>query len=95
MTHAYAAADLFWDREGKLIHWNILPSDYEGKVDFVRLLIREYRLSSSDCAFVGDGKNDAYVARQVGISFAYRAHPALKAAATHTIENFSEILEHV
>jgi phosphoserine phosphatase len=95
ITHAYAAADLFWDREGKLAHWNILPSDYEGKVDFVRLLMREYKLGMEECAFVGDGKNDAHIARQVGISFAYRAHPALKAAATHTIEDFSEILEHL
>jgi phosphoserine phosphatase len=92
ITHAYAAADLFWDREGKLVHWNILPSDYEGKVDIVRLLMREYKLTTEDCAFVGDGKNDAHIAKQVGLSFAYRAHPELQAASTHSIEDFSEIL---
>ena len=95
ITHAYAAADLFWNHDGRLVHWNILPSDYEGKVDLVRLLIRQYGFTKAECAFVGDGKNDTHIAEQVGTSFAYRAHPDLQKVATHTISNFSEILRHI
>jgi phosphoserine phosphatase len=95
ITHAYAAVDLFWSSDGSLAHWNILPSDYEGKVDFVRLLIREYGFRTEDCAFVGDGKNDTHIATEVGISFAYQAHPALREVATHAIEDFPIILEHL
>jgi phosphoserine phosphatase len=93
ITHAYAAADLYWSATGRLEHWNLFPSDYEGKVDFVRLMIREYGLSADECAFVGDGQNDVYIAREVGLSFAYQGHPELKLAATHQIEDFAELLE--
>ncbi|RLC12606.1 MAG: hypothetical protein DRI57_17525 [Deltaproteobacteria bacterium] len=93
ITHAYAAADLFWDPDGRLEHWNIFPSDYEGKVEFMRLIMKEYQLSRQDCAFIGDGKNDVFIAREVGTSFAYQAHPDLRAVATHPVEEFSEILQ--
>ncbi|MEE9472798.1 MAG: HAD family hydrolase [Acidimicrobiia bacterium] len=90
--HAYAAADLFWDSEGELIHWNIYPSDFEGKVDFVRLMMREYRLVADECAFVGDGVNDVPIASVVGTSVAFNGHPALRAAAHHSITDFDQLL---
>jgi phosphoserine phosphatase len=91
--HACAAVDLFWTADGELAHWNIFPSDYEGKVDFVRLLMREYGFSPAECAFVGDGPNDMAIAREVGLSFAYRAHPELQRTASHRIEDFGAILK--
>ena len=93
ITHAYAAVDLFWNLEGTIDHWNMFPSDYEGKVDFVRLIMREYGLGPEECGFVGDGKNDVRVASEVGMSFAYQAHPELQKVASHEIEEFSQILE--
>ncbi len=93
ITHAYAAVDLFWDRDGFITRWNMIPSDYEGKVDFVRLIMQEYGLMREECGFVGDGKNDAFIAREVGMSFAYQAHPELRTVASHEIEEFSQILE--
>lgn len=93
ITHAYAAADLLWDNDGTLVHWNIFPSDYEGKVDFMRLLMREYGLCQKECGFVGDGKNDVPIAQEVGRSFAYQAHPELRDVATHEIEELTEILQ--
>jgi phosphoserine phosphatase len=92
ITHAYAAADLLWGPDGQLLHWNILPSDYEGKVDFVRLMMREYGLRREECGFVGDGKNDVFIAQEVGTSFALQGHPELRVVANHAIEEFSEIL---
>lgn len=95
VNHAFAAIDLFWDPEGGLSHWNLFPTDYEGKIDFVRLLKREYHLGTDDCAFVGDGKNDVHIAREVGKAFAYDAHPELVTAADHTIEAFTDLLDHL
>ena len=90
--HACAATDLFWDSAGDLIHWNIYPSDFEGKVDFVRLMMREYRLVADDCAFVGDGANDVPIATAVGTSVAYNGHPALREATQHAISEFDQLL---
>ncbi len=95
ITHSFAAIDLLWDEVGKLDYWNILPSDYEGKIDFVRLLEREYNLSLEKCAFVGDEKNDVFIAREVGLSFAYNAPEELKEAADHAIEDLAEISAHL
>ncbi|MGQ4808065.1 hypothetical protein NKDENANG_01432 [Candidatus Entotheonellaceae bacterium PAL068K] len=95
ITHAYAAVDLFWDAAGQLVHWNIFPSDYAGKIDFVELLMREYGMDRDACGFVGDGKNDVPIAQEVGVSFAYQAHPELQTAASHTIGRFSEILGYI
>ncbi len=91
--HAYAATDLFFDTSGALIHWNIYPSDFAGKVDYVQLMMREYGLRTDECAFVGDGANDVPIASAVGTSYAYNGHPALQAAAHHSIDDFSQILE--
>lgn len=70
----------------------IFPSDFDGKVDFVRLLMREYRLEADECAFVGDGVNDVPIASVVGTAVAYNGHPALRAAAQHSITDFGELL---
>lgn len=91
--HAYAATDLFWDAAGELLHWNIYPSDFEGKVDFVQLMMREYGLEAEECAFVGDGANDVPIASAVGTSVAYNGHPALRAAAHHSISDFGQLLD--
>jgi phosphoserine phosphatase len=92
IIHAYAAVDLLWDPEGFLVHWNLFPSDYAGKVDFVRLLMREYGLPREACGFVGDGRNGVLIAQEVGLSFAYQAHPELCLVATHVIDEFSQLL---
>lgn len=90
--HAYAAADLFWDSRGELIHWNIYPSDFEGKIDFVRLMMREYRFDREESAFIGDGANDVPITTAVGTSVAYNGHPALRGVAQHAISHFEELL---
>ncbi|MFP4687200.1 MAG: HAD family hydrolase [bacterium] len=95
ITHSFAAIDLLWNENGRLDYWNILPSDYEGKIDFVRLLEREYNLSLDECAFVGDEKNDVFIAREVGLSFAYNAPDELKEAAGYAIEDLGEIPAHL
>jgi phosphoserine phosphatase len=95
INHSFAAVDLFWNESGDLEHWNIFPSDFKGKVDFVHLIRREYGLPLESCGFVGDGGNDIYVAQEVGTSFAYQAEPDLQDVATYSIESFEEILAYI
>lgn len=87
--HAMAACDLFFNKRTDLLdHWNLLPSDYAGKVDFMKLMIREYGCSAKDCVFVGDGNNDAYLAAEVGVSIAFNAQDGMKRVATYAVDNY-------
>ncbi len=98
INHAFAACELLWDDEGNLVHWNLLPCDYEGKVDFMRLIMKEHGLAPEECAFVGDGKNDVALARVAGVSIAFNGAPELREVSTYSVEqaegeeDFSEIL---
>jgi phosphoserine phosphatase len=100
IRHAFSACEYFWDDAGKLIHWNLLPCDYEGKVDIMRLLMKEHGLGPEQCAFVGDGRNDIPLARTVGLSIAYNAQKELQDASTYSInqqegkEDFREVLNY-
>ncbi|MFH1433245.1 MAG: HAD-IB family phosphatase [archaeon] len=101
INHAFAACELFWDKDGNLLHWNLLPSDYEGKIDFMKLIMKEHGLKKSECAFVGDGKNDVALAKVAGISIAFNGDEMLVKASTHSIEqpegeeDFLEILKFI
>ena len=86
IDHTFAACEYFFDpTSGRLVHWNLIPCDYAGKVDFMRLMMREYGISPEDCAFVGDGVNDVPIAKEVGLSIAFNAAQELQEAATHSI----------
>lgn len=95
--HSLSACEYFFDSAGTLVHWNLLPSDYEGKVDFMRLLIREYNTHAQECVFVGDGVNDTFLAKEVGVSIAFNAQLQLKDVSTYAVdqgrnqENFLEV----
>jgi phosphoserine phosphatase len=102
--HAFAACEYFFDSGTGLIdHFNLLPADEVGKVDFMNLMCREYGVAPERCAFVGDGMNDVHLARAVGFSIAFNAQPELIAAATTAVsqaggaEDFSvvaDLLDH-
>ncbi len=85
INHVFAACEVFFDEDEKISHWNIMPCDFEGKVDFMRLMIREYKVKPEDCAFIGDGYNDKFLAKEVGVSIAFNAHKDLQAVCTHSI----------
>lgn len=101
IDHAFAACEYHWSEDGSIEHWNLLPVDYEGKVDFMKLIMEEHGLSPEECAFVGDGSNDVELAREVGLSISYNGPEELEAAASYIInqerdeEDFSEILDYL
>jgi phosphoserine phosphatase len=101
IDHSFAACEYFWDEKGKLLHWNLLPCDYEGKVDFMKLIMKEHGLSPEECAFVGDGKNDVFLAKEVGVSVAFNGAKELQRVTTHAVnqeegkEDFEEVLKYL
>ena len=98
--HALSACEYFFDDQtGKIHHFNLLPSDEEGKVDFMKLIAKEHGIDLEDCVFVGDGKNDVGPACAVGFSIAFNAQQELRRFASKAIdqpkgeENFSAVAE--
>lgn len=101
IDHAFAACEYLWDEDGKLQHWNLLPADYEGKVDFMNLVMDEHGLTPEQCAFVGDGSNDVPLARKAGLSISYNGPEELEEVSDYVInqteenEDFTEILRYI
>lgn len=101
IKHSFAACEYFWDRDGNLAHWNLLPADYKGKVNFMKMLIEEYGLKAGSCAYIGDSDNDVELAREVGLSIAFNASEGLQKVACISInqmqgkENLFKILEYI
>lgn len=99
IDHAFSACEYFWDEKGNLIHWNLLPCDYEGKKDFMHLIMKEHSFKKEECAFVGDGPNDVPLAKEAGISISFNGIPELQKVCTYSIsqpigkEDFREILK--
>jgi phosphoserine phosphatase len=85
IDHAFAACDYIWNKDGTLKHWNLLPCDYRGKVDFMQLTMKEYGFEPDQCAFIGDGRIDVYMAQAVGTSFAFNGPKELQDVSTHVI----------
>lgn len=92
IRHAFAACEYLFDRNGSLNGFNLLPCDFEGKIDFIKLMLRELGCADRDWVFVGDDKNDVAVARAAPVSVAYRGVPELKAVTTHTIDDFRALI---
>ncbi|ERY75307.1 TPA: HAD family hydrolase [Pseudomonas aeruginosa] len=83
IDHSFSACEYFFDKEsGLLRHMNLLPTDEAGKADFMHLMCREYKISPSNCAFVGDGMNDIHLAQQVGYSISFNGQKKLKDVAS-------------
>ena len=98
VDHALSACEYFFDgNTGRIHHFNLLPSDEEGKVGFMKLIAKEHGIDLEDCVFVGDGKNDVGPACAVGFSIAFNAQQELKRFASKVIdqpegeENFSAV----
>ena len=92
ITHAFAACEYLFDSQGSLAAFNLLPCDFEGKLDFVQLLLREYGLSRNDWVFIGDGRNDVPIARTAPFSIGFNAHPELASVSSVCLSDFRELL---
>jgi phosphoserine phosphatase len=92
IIHAFCACEYIFGDDRRLKGYNLLPCDFEGKIDFIQLMLREYKLADSDWVFVGDGANDVPVAKLAPLSIGYRPHAALSAVVTQSIDNFEKLI---
>jgi len=96
VDHVFVAAEFFFDEKTeKLVSWNLLPADYEGKVDFMRLMMKEYGLHPQECAFIGDSVNDIPLAKEVGLSIAFNGRKELQEVTTYSINQKKKNLKAV
>ncbi|MGM5531620.1 HAD family hydrolase [Mixta calida] len=86
IDHAYSACEYFFDEDGKVMHFNLLPTDEVGKLVFMKHLADEYAANLSECIFIGDGKNDVHLAKMVGTSIAFNAQKELIDVSTFSIK---------
>ncbi len=87
IDHALSGCEYFFNEDTEEIeHFNLLPSDEEGKVDFMKLIAKEHGVNADDCVFVGDGKNDVHLAQAVGFSIAFNAQSELRKVASKCID---------
>lgn len=91
ISHSIAAAEYFFGTEGRISGYNLFPCDFEGKVDFVRLMLKELGFGDHDWIFVGDGANDVKIAQAAPVAIGYRPHPDLRPFVKHSIKDFSEL----
>jgi len=92
ISHAFAACEYFFGSDGRLKSYNLLPCDFKGKIDFINLMLREYRLGHRDWVFIGDGGNDVPIAKEAPLSIGYQADAQLRKVVTHTIDDFRDLL---
>ena len=97
IDHAYSACQYFFGEDGSVIHYNLLPTDEEGKLVFMEHLAKEYGVTLDSCIFIGDGKNDVSLALACGLSIAFNAQQELKDISTHVVdqpvENLTELVD--
>jgi phosphoserine phosphatase len=87
IDHALSGCEYFFDGYGNIEFFNLLPSDHEGKLSFMRQVLFEHGLSAQDSVFIGDGKNDVFLAEHAGTSIAFNAQRELKDIATFSVEH--------
>lgn len=91
IIHAFAACEYFFGADDLLTSFNLLPCDFNGKIDFIQLMLREYGLGQEDWVFVGDGANDVPIAKVAPLSIGFQAHSHLKEVVTFSIDNFENL----
>ena len=88
IEYGFGACEYFFDdRDGFLKSYNLQPSDFEGKIRFLKLLLSSFGLNEKkDWIFVGDGKNDKQIASLAPIAFGISPHKHLQ-----NVDNLIEI----
>jgi len=89
--HSFSACEYFFGEAGTLVGFNLLPCDFRGKIDFIKLMLQEYGFNSTEWVFIGDGANDVPIATAAPISVAYCAHAELQGVATNLVKSFGQI----
>lgn len=89
--------DLIFDENGKLKEWQLIPCDFEGKIEYFNKLAKELNLKLSECAYVGDEVNDIPIFGKAALSIAFNCHKKEVKKAAHIVidkKDLKEILQY-
>lgn len=78
IEHCFASAEYFWNPDGTIRHWNVIPTDFGNKRTVLKMLCHDLGISSEECLFVGDGRNDKAVAGFCALSIGFNPHDELR-----------------
>ncbi|MHC1698963.1 MAG: HAD family hydrolase [Geobacteraceae bacterium] len=78
IEHCFAAAEYFWNPDGSIRHWNVMPTDFAHKKSVLEILCRDLGITGEECIFVGDGRNDRDVAGYCTLSIGFNPHSELR-----------------
>ena len=75
IEYGFGACEYYFDSNGYLSSYNLQPCDFEGKINFLNILINDFKMNrKTDWVFVGDGKNDVPIARIAPKAFGITPH---------------------
>jgi phosphoserine phosphatase len=92
-----AHCDLIFDKNGNLKEWQLIPCDFEGKVEYFNKQAKELNLNPSECAYIGDEVNDMPIFGKAGLSIAFNCQKEEVKKAAHIVidkKDLREILQY-
>ena len=92
---SYSACKYFFNSQGK-VDKNLTfinTSNFYGKQELVKIVLKKYGLSMRDWIFIGDGINDVSVAKSAFLSIGIDPVEQMKMAADFSFANFNELME--
>lgn len=80
IEYGCGACEYNFDQDGNLESYHIQAADFEGKVGYIHNLLNMLHLNKdTDWVYIGDGRNDAPIAREAPMAFGINPHPDLMA----------------
>lgn len=97
IEYGFGACEYYFDSNGYLSSFNLQPCDFEGKINFLNILINDFKMNrKTDWVFVGDGKNDVPIARIAPKAFGITPHEDLKQVeGLVEIQSFMDLLPYL
>jgi len=98
IDHIYAHTELHFNSNGSLERWYLKPSDYDGKVKYLKQVADDHSIPLAECAYIGDDVNDIEAFKEVGLSIAFNSDkPEVNQAAKVSIDSrdLKAILPHL
>jgi len=97
IDYAIGHCRLNFDKNGILESWELIPCDFDGKIDYFKKIAEKTKVKFQECAFVGDEVNDIPIFKEVGLSIAFNStKEQVKKTANVKIDkkDLREILPH-
>lgn len=93
LDYIIAHCELIFDENGNLKEWQLIPCDFEGKVEYFNKQAKELNLNLSECAYIGDDVNDIPIFREAGLSIAFNCHKKEVSKTAHIVIDKKDLRE--